>query len=60
MLMTDLAKIKQVIKSKFSYPVVFKPVDGVSCGGLSIVKEDAQVEKAIARIKAESAGRNIL
>ena len=51
----DLAEIKQIIRSKFSYPVVFKPVGGVSCSGLSIVKEDAQVEKAIAKIKAESA-----
>ena len=39
---------------------MFKPVDGVSCGGLSIVKEDAQVEKAIAKIKAESAGQHFI
>ena len=32
-------------------------MDGVSCGGLSIVKEDAQVEKAVAKIKAESAAK---
>jgi hypothetical protein len=55
-----LAEVKQVIRSKFSYPVVFKPVDGVSCGGLSIVKEDAQVEKAVAKIKAESAGKHFI
>ena len=51
-----LPSVKQVIRSKFSYPVVFKPVDGISCGGLSIVKGDAQVEKAINKIKAKSAG----
>ena len=55
-----LAEVKQIIRSKFSYPVVFKPMDGVSCCGLSIVKEDAQVEKAVARIKAESAGQHFI
>jgi len=55
-----LPSVKQVIRSKFSYPVVFKPVDGVSCGGLSIVKGDAQVEKAINKIKAKSAGKHFL
>ncbi len=55
-----LAEVKQIIRSKFSYPVVFKPMDGVSCGGLSIVKEDAQVEKAVAKIKAESAGKHFI
>ena len=34
--------------------MVFKPVDGVSCSGLSIVKEEAQVEKAVEKIKVES------
>ncbi len=55
-----LAEVEQIIRSKFSYPVVFKPVDGVSCGGLSIVKEGAQVEKAVAKIKAESAGKHFI
>ena len=52
---SDLAEVKRAIKSKLSYPVVFKPSDGVSCGGLSIVLEDPQVEKAIEKIKNESA-----
>ncbi len=30
-------------------------MDGVSCSGLSIVKEEAQVRQAIKKIKAESA-----
>ena len=56
-----LAIVKRAIKSKLSYPVVFKPMDGVSCGGLSVVKEEnAQVEKAIAKIKAESAGKRFI
>ena len=56
----DLAEVKQIVRSKLSYPAMFKPADGVSCGGLSIVKEDAQVEKAIAKIKTESAGMHFI
>ncbi len=55
-----LGEVKQTIRSKFSYPLVFKPMDGVSCGGLSIVKEDAQVEKAVAKIKAESTEKRFI
>lgn len=53
--LTDsLMQIKQTIKCELTYPVVFKPVDGVGCGGLSLVKEESQIEKAIAKVKAES------
>lgn len=51
----SLVKVKQVINSELGYPVVFKPVDGVSCNGLSIVKKEDQVEEAIIKIKTESA-----
>ncbi len=56
----NLAEVKSEIKRRLSYPVVFKPVDGVSCGGLSLVQEEAQVEGAIARIKAESAAKQFI
>ena len=56
----SLAEAKQAIKRELNYPVVFKPTDGVSCGGLSIVKEDAQVEKAVAKIKAESSSKRFI
>jgi tyramine---L-glutamate ligase len=47
--------VKESIKAKFDFPVVVKPVDGVGCSGLSIVKEEAQVEGAIKKINAELA-----
>jgi predicted ATP-grasp superfamily ATP-dependent carboligase len=50
----DLAEFKRAIKHKLSYPALFKPADGVSCAGLSIVNEDAQIEKAVAKIRKES------
>ena len=50
----SLAHVKQAIKRELNYPVIFKPVDAVGCSGLSIVKEEAQIQKAISKIKAES------
>jgi predicted ATP-grasp superfamily ATP-dependent carboligase len=56
----NLTEVKKAVKSRLSYPLVFKPADGVSCGGLSLVQEDAQVDGAIARIKAESAAKQFI
>lgn len=50
----SLAQIEQAIKRELNYLVIFKPVDGVGCSGLSIVKDEAQNQKALAKIKAES------
>jgi predicted ATP-grasp superfamily ATP-dependent carboligase len=55
-----LAEIKQAIERELSYPIVFKPADGVGCGGLSIVKEETQAEKAVAKIKAESKNKRFI
>jgi predicted ATP-grasp superfamily ATP-dependent carboligase len=53
--MTDsLRKTKQNIKNALNYPLVLKPADGVSCSGLSLVKDEIQLERAIEKIKAES------
>ena len=53
----NLADIKCSIKKKLAYPVVFKPVDGAGCSGLSVVMREEQVDKAIAKLKIESADR---
>ena len=50
----SLTHVKQTINRELNYPVVFKPADGVGCSGLSIVKENTQIEKAISKIKSES------
>jgi predicted ATP-grasp superfamily ATP-dependent carboligase len=52
--------VKEAITAKFDFPVVFKPVDGVGCSGLSIVKNEAQVEGAIAKIDAELASDSFM
>ena len=50
----SLAQVKLAINREFRYPVIIKPVDGVGCGGLSIIKEEAHVKKAIEKVKADS------
>ncbi len=52
--------VKEAITVKFDFPVVFKPVDGVGCSGLSIVKNESQVEGAIAKIDAELASETFM
>lgn len=55
-----VATAKRVIKTEFVYPIVIKPVDGVSCAGLSIINEERQVEKALAKIEAESHSKRFI
>ena len=42
------------VQSSLDYPVIFKPVDGVSCGGLSLVNDNTQIAGAVEKIKNES------
>ena len=55
-----LGEITRFINNKFSYPVVFKPFDGVSCAGLSLVRGESQIAKALARIRSESTQKQFL
>ncbi len=56
----ELAEVKNSIKKAFGSPIVFKPADGISCSGLSLVKEKAQIEKATAKIRAESSSKRFI
>jgi len=52
----SLDKVKSVIKNNLTYPLVFKPSDSVSCGGLSVVKEEGQIGNAIRKVMSKSLG----
>jgi tyramine---L-glutamate ligase len=56
----NLTAIKREIKEKLCYPIIFKPADGVSCSGLSIVNDDSQIKSAIEKIKAESSVKQFI
>jgi len=49
----DVKSIMQII-SELEFPLVFKPIDGVSCCGLSVVKDESHVDSAIKKITRES------
>ena len=56
----DLNSIQQAVRDSLRFPMVFKPSDGVSCGGLSVVRSDKQVAGAVDKIKQESASKHFL
>lgn len=53
-------EVKNAVKSLLSYPVVLKPADGVSCGGLSVVKKNVQIDGAVSKVKADSSGKRFI
>jgi predicted ATP-grasp superfamily ATP-dependent carboligase len=53
----DVAEIKRTISSKFEFPLIFKPVDGAGCGGLSVVRSENQVTSAVEKVTGESSNR---
>ena len=50
----DLKEVTKTIRDCLNFPAIFKPMDGVSCDGISIVKKEEQIARAIAKIKSES------
>jgi tyramine---L-glutamate ligase len=55
----DLKEIKKAVRDS-NFPLIFKPSDGVSCSGLSFVRNEDQVAGAVNKIKRESASRHFL
>jgi predicted ATP-grasp superfamily ATP-dependent carboligase len=49
-----LEEIKKAIRGRLNFPLVFKPSNGVSCCGLSLVRNKDQVAGAVDKIKKES------
>jgi predicted ATP-grasp superfamily ATP-dependent carboligase len=55
----NMKKIKQSI-TKLGYPLVFKPIHGVSCDGLSVVKNDDYIKLAVKKIEQESISKKFI
>lgn len=47
-------KVTAAIQRKMRFPVVFKPLSGTSCAGLSLVQSPCQISVAIDRIRKSS------
>ena len=50
---TKTENIRRLVKD-LVYPLVFKPIDGVSCGGLSLIKDENKIADAVKKIAQES------
>jgi len=56
----DLKEIMKAVRGRLNFPVIFKPSDGVSCCGLSVVRNEEQVAGAVDKIKRESLSKHFL
>lgn len=59
-LIVDLRENVQQIKrmiGELGFPLVFKPVDGVGCCGLSVVRDESQIAAAVNKIMKESTNK---
>ena len=56
----DIKQIKQSIIRELTYPLIFKPSDGVGANGLSIIEDEKQIEKAFSKINLESANEDFI
>ncbi len=55
-----LKHIKESINCNFSYPLVFKPVDGAGCCGVSYIKNEDRIQDAIEKIKKEAESKKFI
>lgn len=55
----EATRLARIIKD-IGLPVVFKPVDGAGCSGLSLVKRVDQVPEALKRLRSGAGGRRFL
>jgi predicted ATP-grasp superfamily ATP-dependent carboligase len=53
-------EVKWAIHGRLNFPLIFKPSNGVSCCGLSVVKNENQVAGAVGKIKRESSSKRFL
>jgi tyramine---L-glutamate ligase len=51
--------IAREIDGKLNFPVVIKPEDGAGCGGLSIAKSKEDINKALRKIREETASPKV-
>jgi len=56
----ETADVIEQLTKELGYPLVFKPLDGVSCGGLSIVKDADAIAGAVKKLAYESTGKQFI
>ncbi len=56
----DLKEIRKAVRGSLNSPMIFKPSNGVSCCGLSVVRNEDQVAGAVDKIKRQSSSKHFL
>lgn len=56
----EVRNVELALGGAIGFPMVFKPLDGVGCSGLSIVKSKTQIPAAIEKIEKESSAKNFI
>jgi predicted ATP-grasp superfamily ATP-dependent carboligase len=59
-LIDKLSDIKTKIQKTFCYPIIIKPVIGTSCEGISIVRNEKNLRRAIQKIRKQTLSKNFL
>jgi len=55
----NVQHIKRIIR-ELGFPLVFKPIDGVGCCGLSVVKDESHMVAAVKKIVKESLSKHFI
>lgn len=55
----NIKQIKRMV-GELGFPLVFKPVDGVGCCGLSVVRDESQIVAAVNKIMKESLNKRFI
>jgi len=55
-----IVDVLRTIKKQLKFPLVFKPADGSSCSGISVVKNDDQIEQAISKIRQVTSSKSFI
>jgi predicted ATP-grasp superfamily ATP-dependent carboligase len=56
----DLKEITNAVCGGLNLPVIFKPSDGVSCSGVSVVRNEEHIAGAVDKIKVSSSSKHFL
>ncbi len=56
----DVESVKRTIRDRLGYPVVIKPLNGVGCCGVSLVRNEREVASAVAKVIRESSSERFL
>jgi predicted ATP-grasp superfamily ATP-dependent carboligase len=54
-----VANIRDLVKD-LGYPLVVKPLDGVSCGGLSVINDEEEMASAVKKVIQESTSKQFV